>query len=77
MILVDGWHENETPSSPLIQRSPGYARAAQMVLHDCMPPDAEQAIPTPQWALCGVSYEAFLDVVLATNSLLYLTVDTD
>jgi Methyltransferase domain len=77
VILVDGWHEYDNAfddlTSALFLLRPG----GTVVVHDCMPPDAEHATPAYHdgpW--CGVSYEAFLDVVLA-NRLSYLTVDTD
>ena len=78
MILVDGWHEYDNAFNDLTSALSLLRPGGTVVVHDCMPPDAEHATPEHHngpW--CGVSYEAFLDVVLATNSLLYLTVDTD
>ncbi len=78
VILVDGWHEYDNAFNDLTSALSLLRPGGTVVVHDCMPPDAEHATPKYHpgpW--CGVSYEAFLDVVLATDRLSYLTVDTD
>jgi hypothetical protein len=49
-----------------------------LVVHDCRPTDT--ALASPQFRVgewCGVTYKAYLDVVLGRTDLRYLTVDTD
>ncbi len=49
-----------------------------VLIHDCDPPRAEIASPEFQdgeW--CGVTYAAYLDVVLFAGALYYVTVDAD
>jgi hypothetical protein len=78
VILVDGWHEYDNAFNDLTSALSLLRPGGTVVVHDCMPPDAEHATPEHHdGAWCGVSYEAFLDVVLATNRLSYLTVDAD
>jgi methyltransferase family protein len=78
VILVDAWHEYDNVLNDLTSALSLLRPGGTVVAHDCMPPDADHATPEYHpgpW--CGVSYEAFLDFVLATNRLSYLTVDTD
>jgi hypothetical protein len=49
-----------------------------VVVHDCRPPRRDMAAPEfegGEW--CGVTYKAFIDVVLDRGDLDYVTVDTD
>eukprot|EP01037_Dinobryon_pediforme_P005556 gene5556-5611_t len=49
-----------------------------LVVHDCCPPDAATAVPTPSngnW--CGVTYKAFIDFVLGSRIAGYVTVNAD
>jgi hypothetical protein len=78
VALVDPWHEYATSlrdiQTALALLSPGGA----LVVHDCLPPDeyfARTEFTGEPW--CGVTYQAFLDVVIARRDLAYCTVDAD
>jgi hypothetical protein len=49
-----------------------------MIVHDCCPANKEHASPQPtQGSWCGVTYCAFVELVLSRRDLIYYTVDTD
>ena len=78
ICLVDGWHTYECAFRDLSCAYEILADGGVLVVHDCLPPNAGVASPSPiagEW--CGVSYKAFLDFVLARNDLDYCTVDID
>jgi hypothetical protein len=78
IIFVDPFHayapSRRDIESAFAMLDPGGA----LVVHDCRPADA--ALADPQFQVgewCGVTYKAYLDVVLGRTDLRYLTVDTD
>ena len=78
ICLVDGWHTYEYTTRDLTCAYESLADGGVLVVHDCLPPDAGVASPSPiagEW--CGVSYKAFLDFVLSRKDLDYCTVDID
>jgi hypothetical protein len=78
VILVDPFHEYEPSARDLREAVDLLNPAGTIIVHDCFPRDA--AIAGPEYivgAWCGVTYKAYLDFLLASNSLLFCTVDTD
>lgn len=77
IILVDPFHEYETSYRDLKVAFGLLDPGGFLVVHDCLPPSAEIAVPnfiSGDW--CGVTYKAYLDFVHAYR-LAYMTVDTD
>ena len=78
VILVDPWHEYETSHRSLTVALDLLDDLGTIVVHDCLPPTERCASPkyvSGDWS--GVTYKAYLDVVLARSDLVYFTVDTD
>ena len=78
VILVDPWHEYETSFRDLKEAFDLVRVGGSIVVHDCLPPCEEVAIPhfiPGGWA--GVTFRAYVDFVLLRSDLRYLTVDTD
>ena len=77
-ILVDPWHEYATSRQALEVALDLIDARGTIVVHDCLPPTPRHAAPRfvdGEW--CGVTYKAYLDVVLPRRDLAFLTVDTD
>ena len=78
VVLVDSFHEYETSLRDLRAACALLAPGGTIVVHDCFP--REEALANPRYQdgfWCGVSYKAYLDVVLADPKFVYCTVDTD
>ncbi len=78
IMLVDPYHYYDVSLRDLRTAFALLEPGGVMVVHDCLPPNAEIASPTfkpVNW--CGETYRAFLDFVLENNDLRYLTVDAD
>ena len=78
IILVDPLHEYGASMRDLTEALSLLTDRGTMVVHDCLPPTPELAVPnfiTGGW--CGVTYQAYLDFVFARANLEYRTVDID
>jgi hypothetical protein len=78
LVFVDPWH---TYISSLCDIKFGLQLVKDdgvLLIHDCNPPNATCAEPeyrVGDW--CGVTFAAYLDVVLFTSGIHYITVDSD
>src|SRR5581483_3530750 len=64
IILVDPFHEYEASYRDLQAAFSLVDDGGFLVVHDCLPPNAEFAIPTfTPGGWCGVTYKAYLDFV--------------
>ena len=78
VILVDPFHEYDSSIRDLHDACALVSPGGTIIVHDCFP--REQAFATPQHkegSWCGVTYKAYLDVVLSGANLNYCTVDVD
>lgn len=79
VILLNSWHEYATSYRDLSAAFQLLKTGGVMVVHGCLPPNADLAMPTHQssstW--CGVTYKAYLDFIIAETHLNYYTVDID
>ncbi len=78
VILVDPFHEYETSAQDLREACTLIKPNGTIVVHDCNP--EEEALVTPHYQdgrWCGLTYKAYLDMVLDSAQLQSCTVDTD
>ncbi len=78
LVFVDSWHAYETSLRDLVFGLQLIKQNGLLLVHDCSPPTPESAEPENrpgEW--CGVTYAAFLDLVLPAENLPYATVDSD
>ena len=78
VILVDPFHEYEPSARDLREAVDLLNPAGTIIVHDCFPRDAAIAgreFIDGEW--CGITYKAYLDFMLASNNLIFCTVDTD
>jgi hypothetical protein len=78
VILVDPFHEYETSARDLREACKLIKPNGTIVVHDCNP--EEEALVTPHYrdgAWCGLTYKAYLDMMLESVRLRSCTVDTD
>jgi len=78
IVFVDPFHTYEASMMDLLGGYCLLRPGGIMVVHDCCPDDpavvGSEFVPG-SW--CGVTYQAFLDFVLARDDLRYYTVDCD
>jgi hypothetical protein len=78
VILVDPFHEYETSAQDLREACKLIKPKGTIVVHDCNP--EEEALVTPHFrdgAWCGLTYKAYLDMMLESVRLQSCTVDID
>jgi hypothetical protein len=78
VILVDPFHKYEPSARELKVAVDLLKPTGTTIVHDCFPRDGTIAVPEyidGSW--CGVTYKAYLDFVLAGESLIFCTIDTD
>ncbi len=78
VILVDPYHEYETSAQDLREACTLIKPNGTIVVHDCNP--EEEAFVTPHYrdgSWCGLTYKAYLDMILESVQLRSCTVDTD
>jgi hypothetical protein len=78
LVFVDPWHSYVSSLCDITFGLQLIKDEGLLLIHDCNPPDATCAEPeyrAGDW--CGVTFAAYLDVVLFTSSLHYITVDSD
>jgi hypothetical protein len=78
VALVDPYHTYACSRDDIGRTLSAVRDGGAVVVHDCLPPRRELTAPefmVGDW--CGVTYKAFIDVVLDRGDLDYATVDTD
>jgi hypothetical protein len=78
LILVDPWHTYATSRRDIEEALAMLNPGGFIVVHDCLPPD--EATTTPDFvpgSWCGLTYQAYLDVVTSRRDLVYRTVAID
>jgi hypothetical protein len=78
LVFVDPWHTYAASLRDIVFALQLVKHEGLVLVHDCSPPSAETAAPLQQpgdW--CGVTFAAFLDVVLFNHGVHYATVDSD
>ena len=78
MVFVDPHHTYDNSHEDLIGALELVRPGGMVVVHDCNPMHPSIAVPQYQpggW--CGVTYCAFIDIVLARSDTRYYTVDCD
>jgi hypothetical protein len=78
VILVDPFHEYETSVQDLREACTMIKPSGTIVMHDCNP--EEEAFVTPHYqdgSWCGLTYKAYLDIMLESARFQSCTVDTD
>jgi hypothetical protein len=78
LVFVDPWHTYASSQRDLIFGLQLVNRDGIVMVHDCNPPNLDCADPEyhpGEW--CGVTFAAFLDLVLFADDLHYATVDCD
>lgn len=79
VVFVDGCHEYECTRRDLQDALNLVNDNGIIVLHDCLPQSQAECAPVRgnlEWWL-GLSYKAYLDILMARSDLWYCTVDTD
>jgi hypothetical protein len=80
IVFVDACHEYECSSRDIQDALDLVNDNGVVVLHDCLP-DSQANCPPFRgdlvWRWLGVTYKAYLDVLIARNDLWYCTVETD
>ncbi len=77
-VFVDSWHGYESSYWDILLGLKLIGENGVVMVHDCNPPTANYAEPDycpAGW--CGVTFAAYLDIVLADKDLFYITVDSD
>jgi hypothetical protein len=78
VVFVDPWHNFECSMRDLQAGLSVLQEDGVMIVHDCCPPNREYASPKPaEGSWCGVTYSAYIELLLSRRDLTYYTVDTD
>lgn len=78
LVFVDPWHTYISSLRDITFGLQLIKDDGVLLIHDCNPPNATCAEPeyrAGEW--CGVTFAAYLDVVLFTSGIHYITVDSD
>ncbi len=78
LVFIDPWHSYAGSLRDITFGLRLVKDDGVLLIHDCSPPNATCAEPEyrpGEW--CGLTFAAYLDVVLFTGGLHYITVDTD
>jgi hypothetical protein len=78
LVFIDPWHSYVDSLRDITFGLRFVKDDGVVLIHDCSPPNAGCAAPEyrpGEW--CGLTFAAYLDVVLFTSGLHYVTVDTD
>jgi hypothetical protein len=78
LIFIDPFHTYEASLRDIVYSLQLIKPGGVILIHDCLPPNAE--IATPHYipgGWCGVTYAAYLDVVLFTKDISYFTINSD
>lgn len=77
LIVVDPWHEYASSLADLELCLPLLAPRGLLLSHDCAPPRAEMATPTPSNNWCGLTYAALATFAQSHPDLAVQVLDTD
>jgi hypothetical protein len=78
LVFVDPWHTYASSLRDIVFGLQLIKDDGIVLIHDCSPPNplcAEEEVHPGEWS--GVTFAAYLDVVLFTESIHYITVDCD
>jgi hypothetical protein len=78
LVFIDPWHTYASSQRDLVFGLQLVSGAGIVLVHDCSPPNptcAEPEFRPGEW--CGVTFAAYLDLMLFNSELHYLTVDSD
>lgn len=78
LVFIDPWHSYTSSLRDITFGLQLIKDGGALLIHDCSPPNATCAEPDyrdGEW--CGLTFAAYLDVVLFTSGLHYVTVDSD
>jgi len=78
LVFVDPWHTYTSSLRDILFGLQLIKDDGVLLIHDCNPPNSTYAEPEyrpGEW--CGVTFAAYLDVVLFTRGIHYITVDSD
>ena len=78
LVFIDPWHSYESSLRDIVFGLQLIKGDGVVLIHDCNPPNPSCAQPEvipEEW--CGVTFAAYLDVVLFTGGIHNITVDTD
>lgn len=78
IVFVDPWHTFECSMRDLQAGLSVLREDGVMIVHDCCPPKRECASLQPaEGCWCGVTYCAYIELLMSRCDLIYYTVDTD
>jgi len=78
LVFVDGWHTYTSALRDIEFGLQLIKEGGVLLIHDCNPPNPTFAEPEYRFGLwCGVTFAAYLDIVLFTENIHYVTVDCD
>jgi hypothetical protein len=78
LVFIDPWHTYESSLRDIVFGLQLIKDDGIVLIHDCSPPNQTCAAPEiSSWEWSGVTFAAYLDVVLFTGSISYITVDSD
>ena len=78
IVFVDPWHSFECSMRDLQAGLSVLREDGVMIVHDCCPASKEWASLQPvKGCWCGVTYCAYIELLLSRRDLTYYTVDTD
>src|SRR5882724_816270 len=78
IVFVDPWHTFECSMRDLQAGLSVLREDGVMIVHDCCPANQKLANPLPnEVCWCGVTYCAYIELLLSRRDLVYYTVDTD
>ena len=78
LVFIDPWHTYTSSLRDIVFGLHLIKDDGVLLIHDCNAPNAacaEQGFHSGPW--CGVTFAAYLDIVLFTGGIHYVTVDTD
>jgi hypothetical protein len=78
LVFVDPWHTYASSLRDILFGLHLVKQHGVLLVHDCSPPNPYCAAPEyhpGEW--CGVTFAAYLDVVLFSEGLRYVTIDSD
>ena len=78
LVFIDPWHTYTSSLRDIVFGLHLIKDDGVLLIHDCNPPNAACAEPvfrSGEWS--GVTFAAYLDIVLFTRGIYYVTVDTD
>lgn len=79
ICLVDSWHLYDLSLRDIEEAFKLLPTGGALVVHDCLPPSLDMAMPQPSGSgcWCGYSHRAFIDFVWSTPGLAHFTIDCD